>query len=150
MATFSKVNDFVENLAHGVFDFSTHTLRVALSNLAPGSETPNPATTGNGVLANVTEIVYTNCSTRAITLSSSAESGGTYSLTLNDLVLTASGGTVGPFQYVYVYDDNPTSPADPLIGYYNHGSAVTLQSGETYTIDFGADAGSTGVLLTIA
>lgn len=146
MATFNKVNDFVENVAHGVHDLETDQLVVALSNTAPASETSDPSASGNGVLANVTEVSYTNCSTRNITTSSSAETSGTYKLTLTDLVLTASGGAVGPFRYVYIYDDTPTSPADPIIGYYDYGSALTLNDTETLTIDFDASNG----VLTIA
>ena len=146
MATFNKVNDFVENVAEKVHNLGSDTLTVALSNTAPGSESSNPTADGNGVLANVTEISYTNCSARAITTSASAQTSGTYKLTLTDLVLTASGGNVGPFQYVYIYNDTPTSPADPLIGYYDYGSALTLADGDTLTIDFD---GANGVL-TIA
>jgi hypothetical protein len=65
---------------------------------------------------------------------------GTYKLTLTDLVLTASG-TVAAFQYVVVYNDTPTSPADPLVGWFDYGSAVTLLNTETFTIDFDGSAG---------
>lgn len=102
-----------------------------------------PTGDGAGVLANVTQISYTNLSSRNITTSASAQTGGTYKLTLTDLTLTASGGTVGPFRYVYIYNDAPTSPADPLIGYYDYGSAITLNAGETLDIDFD---GTNGVL----
>jgi len=146
MATFNKVNDFVEDVAEKVHNLGSDQLVVALSNTAPGSESSNPTSSGNGVLANVTEISYTNCSSRNITTSSSAETSGTYKLTLADLVLTASGGTVGAFRYVYVYNDTPTSPADPLIAYYDNGSSVTLNDGDTFTIDFDGSGG----FLTIA
>lgn len=136
MATFNKVNDFVENLAHGVMNLSTNQLVVALSNTAPASETPDPTTSGNGILANVTEVAYTNLSTRNITTTSSAETAGTYKLTLTDLTLTSTGGSTGPFRYIYVYSDTPTSPADPIIGYYDYGSSITLADGESLTIDF--------------
>ena len=135
MATFNKVNDFVENMAHGVLNLSTNQLVVALSNTAPGSESSPPTASGNGVLANVTQVSYANLSSRNITTSSSAETSGTYRLILTDLVLTASG-SVGPFRYVYVYSDTPTSPADPIIGYYDYGSSITLANGETLTFDF--------------
>ena len=135
MATFVKVNDFVENLAHGVFNLSTNQLAVALSNTAPGSESSPPTASGNGVLANVTQITYTNLSSRNITTSTSEETSGTYKLVLTDLVLTASG-SVGPFRYVYIFSDTPTSPADPIIGYYDYGSSITLANSETFTVDF--------------
>lgn len=147
MATFNKLNGFVEHVAEGVHNLGSGQLVVALSNTAPGSEgTPPTGATTACVLANVTQISYTNCSSRNITTSSSAQTSGTYRLILTDLVLTASGGTVGPFRYVYIYNDTPTSPADPLIGYYDYGSSITLNDTETFTIDFDGTNG----LLSIA
>ncbi len=143
MATFNKLNGFVEHLAEGVHNLGSNQLAVALSNTAPGSEgTPPTGTTAACILANVTQISYTNCSSRNITTSASEQTSGTYKLTLTDLVLTASGA-VGPFRYIYVYNDTPTSPADPLIGYYDYGSSISLANAETFTIDFD---GSNGVL----
>lgn len=136
MATFTKINDFVEHIAEGVHNLGTGQLVVALSNTAPGAESSPPNADGNGVLANVTEISYTNLSSRNITTTSSSQTSGVYSLVLQDLVLTASGA-VPTFRYVYIYNDTPTSPADPLIGYYDYGAGgVTLATSETFTIDF--------------
>jgi len=87
-------------------------------------------------LADLTEITYTNLSSRNVTTASSAESGGTYTLALTDLVLTASGGSVGPFRYVILYND--TAANDELIGWWDYGSEVTLADGETFTCDFAA------------
>lgn len=137
MTAFTKLNGFVEHKNHGVHNFSSNQLVVALSNTAPGSEsTPPTGSTAACILANVTQVSYTNCSTRNITTASSAQTSGTYKLTLTDLTLTASGGSVGPFRYVYIYNDTPSSPADPLIGYYDYGSSITLNTGETLLIDF--------------
>lgn len=128
MATFNKFNSFVEALAEKSHNLGADTLTVALTAAA------NAPVATNTVLANLTQISYTNCSTRAITTSSSAQSSGTYKLVLTDLVLTASGGTVGPFRYVVIYNDTATS--DELIGWYDYGSDITLANGETLTIDF--------------
>jgi hypothetical protein len=147
MASFTKLNGFVEHVAEGVHNLGSDTLTIALSNTAPGSEsTPPTGATSDCVLANITQISYTNCSSRVITTSASAQTSGTYKLTLADLTLTASGGTVGAFRYVYIYNDTPTSPADPLIGYYDYGSSITLNDTETMLINFD---GTNGVL-TIA
>lgn len=138
MAAFVKLNGFAEHLAEGVHNLQTGALTVALSNTAPASEvTPPTGSTAACILANVTQIAYTNLSTRVVTVSSSSQTAGTYSLVLTDLVLTATG-TVGPFRYVYLYNDTPTSPADPLIGYWDRGSSVTLENGDTITLDFAA------------
>lgn len=142
MAVFNKLNGFVEHLAEKVHDLGADQLAVALSNTAPGSESTSPnSSTAACVLANVTQVSYTNLSSRNVTRNSSAQSGGTYKLDLADLTLSATG-TVGPFRYIYLYNDTPTSPADPLIGYYDYGSSLTLNSGESLTIDFDNTSGA--------
>ena len=143
MASFTKVNDFVANLAN-VMDLNGDTLKIALSNVNPTAGTDATAD-GNGVLANITEIAYTNLSSRTLANVTSTQTSGTYKLSADDLVLTASGGAVAAFQYVIVYDDTPTSPADPLIGYYDYGSSLTLNDGDTFTIDIGTNG-----ILTLA
>ena len=138
MATFNKVNDFVQNAVHDM-DLASDTFVVALSNTAPASEVTNPTADGNGVLANVTQIAYTNLSSRTLTTTSSSQTSGTYKLVLADLTLTSTGGSTGPFRYVYIYDD--TVANDPLVGYYDYGSSLTLQDGDSLTLDFSAANG---------
>jgi hypothetical protein len=135
MATFTKFQQFVEDLSKGVHNFtsdSTCTVTVALCAAA------NAPVATNSVLANLTQISYTNCSSRVVTGVTAEHTTGTVTYTATDLVLTASGGTVGPFRYVVLYNDDPTSPADPLISFADYGSEITLADGETFTIDFGA------------
>lgn len=137
MATYNKINDWAENEGE-VADLDGDSFVVALSNTAPGSESTPPTGDGNGVLANITQVSYTNCSSRALSLASSSQASGTYTIDFSDLTLTASGGNVGPFRYVYIYDDTPTSPADPLVCYFDYGSSITLADGETLLIQFNA------------
>ncbi len=132
MATFVKFYSFTEALAEKIHNLGSDQLKIALTNVAPNLT--------DAQLSQLTEISYTNCSTRNITTSSSAQTSGTYKLVLTDLVLTASG-TVGPFRYVVIYNDTATN--DEVIGYYDYGSSITLASGETLTIDFD---GTNGVL----
>lgn len=136
MATYNKINDWVDYLVEDV-DTASDQFAVALSNTAPGSESSDPTADGNGVLANVTEISYTNCSSRNLTTASSGQSSGTFALDFNDITLTASGGTVGPFRYVYVYDDTVTG--DPLICYFDYGSSITLADGESIELTIHAN-----------
>ena len=132
MATATKFNAFIEALAEKKHNLGSDQLAVALTNTAPTASS-------NAILTDITQISYTNCSSRNITTSSSAQSSGTYSLVLNDLVLTASGGSVGPFRYIVIYNDTATN--DDLLWYYDYGaSGVTLADTETLTIDFGATA----------
>jgi hypothetical protein len=130
MATFQKFNPFVEALAEKVHNLGSDQLVVALSNTAP--------TATNAVLADITEISYTNLSSRNVTTTSSSQSAGTYKLVLQDLTLTASGA-VAPFRYIIIYND--TSASDNLICFYDYGSSLTLANGETFTLDFDATNG---------
>ena len=136
MASFNKFQPFVEQLAEKVHNLGSDQIVVALTNTAPNAT--------DATLSQITEISYTNCSSRNVATTSSAQTTGTYKLVLADLVLTASGGSVGPFRYVVLYND--TAASDQLIGYYDYGSALTLLDGETLTIDFDPSAG----VLTIA
>lgn len=127
MATYNKFNQFVEDQNNGVHDLANDQLVIALTNTLPVAT--------NSVLANITEIAYTNLSTRNISTISSTQTSGTYNLDLTDLTLTASGA-VATFRYVVIYNDTPTSPANPLIAWYDYGSAVTMANLETFLIDF--------------
>ena len=129
MATYNKFNQTVEDLAEGVYTCSTDQFTVALCAAA------NAPVATNSVLANLTEIAYTNLSSRDLTTSTSSQTSGTFTQLFSDLVLTASGA-VATFRYVVIYNNTPTSPADPLLCYYDYGSDLTLASGETITIDF--------------
>lgn len=135
MASFTKFNSFVEAVAEKSHNLGSDQLVVALTNSAPSAS--------NTQLSDITEISYTNCSSRNITTSASSQTSGTYKLVLSDLTLTATG-TVGPFRYVVIYND--TSTNDLLIGYYDRTASITLESGDTLLIDFDG----TGGVLTIA
>jgi len=132
MATYNKFQQFVEDLCKGVHNFTsdgTSTLTVALTAAA------NAPVATNAVLANLTQVSYTNLSSRVITGVTAEHTTGTVSLTVDDLVLTASGA-VATFRYVAIYNDDPTSPADPLVCWFDYGSDVTLANGETFTLNF--------------
>ena len=133
MAAFNKFENFVEDLASGVHQFHAagHTLNVYLSNTAPTAATDEIKT---GLAEITNENGYTAPSDVANDIS---RTGGTLSVTGVDVVVTADSGTVGPFRYVVLYNDTPAGPVDPLIGWWDYGSAITLQDTETFTIDIG-------------
>jgi len=130
MATYNKFNQSVEDFMEGVYTASTDQFTVALTAAA------NAPVATNTVLANLTEVAYTNLSTRSLTTSTSSQTTGTFTQLFADLVLTASGGAVAAFRYVVIYDNTPTSPADPLLCWYDYGSDLTLADGESLTLDF--------------
>jgi len=131
VATFNKINSFVEAVAEEVHQLASDTLKVMLTNTAPVAT--------NTVKANLTEISagngYTAGGTQA-SQSSSAQSSGTYKLVLGDVTFTASGGSIGPLRYVVLYNDTATN--DELIGWWDYGSSITLADGESLTVDFSA------------
>lgn len=137
MAAYNKFNITVKDLAEKKHDFSSDNLKIMLSNTVPVAT--------NAVFGDLTEISAGNGYTAGgaqATLSSSAQSSGLYTLKLNNVVFTASGA-VGPFRYAVLYNSTQTSPNKPLIGWWDYGSAVTLASGDTFTVSFD---GTNGVL----
>lgn len=133
MASYTKFNQFTADLVAAKHDFTSstgHVFKVMLTNAAPGA--------ANAVKADITDIAAGNGyaaggTATAMTISTAT---GTAKVTAADVVFTASGGSIGPFRYVVVYNDTQTTPAKPLVGFYDYGSAVTLATGETFTVDF--------------
>jgi hypothetical protein len=138
MASFTKFHQFVEDKNHGVHNLGSDTLKVMLTLTAPVAATSE-------VKADLTEIAAGNGYTaggNTLTVSSSGQTSGTYKLVLADSVFTAETGSIADFRYAVVYNDTPTSPADPLIGFFDYGSTVSLPTGETFTIDFDPSTGA--------
>jgi hypothetical protein len=136
MAAYNKVQDYVQQLNKAVHNWSSHTFKVLLTNTSPtatdtGKSNWTEITAGNGYTAGGLVL-------DGVTLT---ETGGTAKLVVADEVLTASGGSIGPFRYAAIYNDTPTSPADPGVCWYDYGSSVTLADGESFTLDFDAAAG---------
>ena len=132
MATPTFFNSFKEALSEKVHNLGSDQLKIALTNSAPS--------TSNTVLTNITEITYTNLSTRNVTTISSSQTSGTYKLDLTDLVLTSTGGSTGPFRYIVLYND--TAASDELIYFLDYGSSITLAAGESITINFDNSTGA--------
>ena len=130
MAAYNKFRQFVEDLGKGVHNLSTGALTIALCAAA------NAPVNTNSVLANLTQISYTNFGSRTLASITYAQTAGTANLIAADKVLSVSGGAGAAFRYPVLYNDTPTSPADPLIGWYDYGSDLTLADGEQLTLDF--------------
>ena len=139
MPQLQKFQDFAEQVLRAKHDFGTHVFKVALTNTAPAAT--------NTVLADITQVaasggyVAGGYALDGVTLS---ETGGTAKVVITDEVITASGGSIGPFRYAVVYND--TATGKPLVGYADRGDSITLLDGEAVTLDFDPAAG----LLTLA
>lgn len=138
MAAFNKFNSFVEAVAEKKHDLGSDALFVCLSNTAPAA--------ANAVKTDITEIAAGNgyvAGGAQATQAASAQTAGTYKLTINDVVFTATGA-IGPFRYAVLYNNTATNKE--LIGWWDYGSSITLATGEVFTVDFDATNG----VLTIA
>ncbi len=135
MASYNKFFAFTENQTTKAIDWDADTFKVMLTNTAPVST--------NSVKADLTEISAGNGYTAGGTATTItvSRSSGTTKAAGTDVVFTASGGTIGPFRYAVLYDDTTATPADPLVSWWDYGASITLNSGETFTVDFDATNG---------
>jgi hypothetical protein len=136
VAAFQKFNQFSEDAYEKVHNLGSDALKVLLTLTAPVAT--------NAVKADLTEIAAGNgysAGGLAVTITSSAQTSGTYKLVGSDVTFTASGGSIANFRYAVLWNDTPTAPADPLIGFYDYGSTVTLAVGESLLVDFDATNG---------
>jgi hypothetical protein len=135
MATLTKFYSFVEAIHEKKHNLGSDTLKVLLTNTAPSLS--------NTVKADISGELSTGSGYTAggatITITSSAQSSGLYTLIASDVTWTASGGSIGPFRYAVIYNDTATN--DELIGYIDYGYSVTVASGQTFTIDFDGTSG---------
>lgn len=135
MATLTKFYSFMEAIHEKKHNLGSDTLKVLLTNTAPSlSNTVKADISGELSTANG----YT-AGGATITVTSSAQSSGLYTLIASDVTWTASGGSIGPFRYAIIYNDTATN--DELIGYIDYGYSVTVASGQTFTIDFDQTSG---------
>jgi hypothetical protein len=135
MASYNKFQDFVEQLVSGKHDLtaSGHVCKVYLSNATPDAA-------ADAVKADLAEFAggtgYTAGGTDV--QNAVSETAGTASVTGVDVVWTAGAADWNQFRYVVLYNDSQTSPADPLIAWWDYGTGLTLGNGETFTVDFGS------------
>jgi hypothetical protein len=128
MAAYNKFDDFSEQLVRGTHDFDANVFKVYLTNATPSAS-------ADAVKADLAEISagngYPGTNTTTITVS---ESGGLTIVNGTEVAWTASGGSIGPFRYVVFYND--TAAAKNLISWWDYGSALTLNDGESFTVKF--------------
>ena len=134
MAVFNKFRVTVADFAAGKHNLGSHALRVMFTNTAP--------LVTNEVKADLTEIAAGNgyaAGGPSLTVSASGQTAGVYKVVADDLVLVAAGGSIGPFRYAVLYND--TAAGDPLLGWWDRGSALTIADGDSFTLDLSATNG---------
>ncbi len=134
MATWNKINDFVEQSWLGLHDMNTDQVKLYLTNTLPVATntifgTPAEISAGNG---------YTTKGEDTLNVMTE-NPAGTAEVVATDVTWTASGGAIAQFQYVVAFNETLAGPVDGLVGWYDHGSAVDLADGESFTVDFGAN-----------
>lgn len=129
MAAYNKFYDFTEQQIIGTHDWDANTFKIMLVN------SPAPVQT-NTIKSNLTEISAGNGYTAGGTATTItvSETTGTTTVQGTQVVFTASGGSIGPFQYAVLYND--TAANKNLVAWWDYGSAVTLAATETFTVKF--------------
>jgi len=134
MSTWTKFNSFTEALAEKVHNLGSDTLKIALTNTAPVAS--------NTVLTDITQITSAGGYAPAtVTVTTSAQSGGTYTLAASATTWTASGADFDAFRYLVLYND--TAASDELIAYLDYSVSYVLPDGLPFTL-------SAGTVLTLA
>lgn len=141
MATYNKFQNFSQELALANQDFGTNVFKVYLSNAVPSASL-------DLVKADLAEIAAGNgyvaggeTTTVAVT-----ETGGTTTVTGTQVAWTAAGGAIATFQYAILY--NSSTAGGDLIAWWDYGTPVTLNTGETFTVKF--NNVSPGTIFTLA
>jgi hypothetical protein len=147
MVSFNKINQFVQDLGRKLHNLNSDALYDTLLNTTPNAADTvyNSTLTPPQIQAasNAPEIAAGNGFTAGGTqIGSTAYSQltGTATLSGGNVVFTASGGSIGPFRYVLVYNGTGgTTSTRPPIGWWDYGSSITLASGETFTVNHSAN-----------
>lgn len=137
MATQAYFECYTEDLASGRHDWRAagHTFKIALTNTAPD-------VASDTVLADIAEIAATGGYVAGgyDVQNDLSRTGNTTSLLGTDITITASGGAIGPFRYLVLYND--TSTGDRLVSVTDNGASQSIVDGNSYIIDIGATLGT--------
>lgn len=134
MATFNKINLFSQDLSNAVHNFASgaQTYKVELSNTATvatnhlyGDISANEVANGGGYTTGGSASAMSDSST-----------GGVETVSAASVTFTGSGGGCGPFRYATVYNTTPTTPLKPLVSWFDYGSSISLNAGDTFQISW--------------
>lgn len=137
MVTYTKYEHAIEAMLNAEMDCfgTTHQFKAAIHTDAPTVATDDE-------LADLTQISQANgYLTGGDDIQNDAtRSGGTVTFTAVDNVWTASGGNLGNSttgRYFSIHDEDSTT--DILLCAFDYGSTFTVATGETMTLNYGAN-----------
>ena len=139
MATLTIFDKALKNLGLGKFVFGTDTMKLMLSDTAPNVKTAE-------ALADITEIAAGNgysaggATLASVTYTETGTNTSIWELTsASPVTFTASGGSIAQFRYLVLYDATQSTPTKPLWGYLDYGSEVNLSTGQSFSVNVGAN-----------
>lgn len=139
--TIAKYNAWLDNMVESA-NLSSDTFKIGLVT------STYTFSASHSTLSDITnEVSGSGYARQTLGSVSSSQTSGTYTFDFADPVFTASGGSIVARRW-FIYDDTPTSPADPLCfaGLINNADAdVTVTDGNTLTFNVNASG-----LFTIA
>jgi hypothetical protein len=143
MATYNKINDFVEQLCLAKHQCNTDVFKVMLTNTAPVATNTiksdlTDIAAGNGYVAGGEDAQNTL-----------AEAAGTATCTCTKITWTCVTAPMAAFRYPTIYNDTQASPVKPLIAWWDYASSLILAIGETFSVKFN-NSETTGTLFTLA
>jgi len=130
MVAFNKPNLFTQDLCQGAHNFKSggQTFNGMLSNTATvatnhlyGDVSGTELTTTGGYTAGGAASAMSDSSTTGVETVSAAS-----------ITWTGSGGGMGPFRYLTVYNVTQTTPLKPLVAWFDYGSSISLNAGDTF------------------
>lgn len=128
MAAFIPFNGFLAAVASGNMDFGNDQLAMTMCAEA------NAPTASDSIIGDLTPISFANLDGDLLLTTSSAGTVDTdgYRVVVADKQLLASGGDIGPFRYVVVYDQT----THDLICYYDLADNITIPDTTAMNFDF--------------
>lgn len=141
---FQFFQKFLNGLAQKKFDFTSDSTCTVKAVLVAAANAPSLSVDDG--LSDLTTVSLTNLSggDNTITGITASETSGVLDLTATDKTLAASGGDIGPFRYVCLYDDD--SSGDLLIGMLDYGANFTINDGAEFVLKFSYDGGKFATL----
>lgn len=135
MAAIVVFDEIIANLGAAKIAFGSDTHKLTIC-------TDAPSEAGDTTIADATQISatggYAAATLAGVTYAETAGGSGIWMFDATDRTFTASGANFDAGRYLRLYDDTPTSPADPLICDWDYGTNFTLTDGNTFTAVFNA------------